>query len=77
MNRPWTDEERAIIRRMAPTKPISHVAKLIDRSYHSVRGEARKLGVQFNEHHPPHPANHPWRQPISAKGRLIATRRAG
>lgn len=77
MKRPWTDEELAIVRRLAPTKPISHVARLLDRSYNGVRGAARKLRVKFNEHHPAHAASHPWRTPISLKGRLIASRKAG
>lgn len=77
MKRPWTDAERSILKSLAPTRPISHVARLLDRSYDGVRGEARKLGVVFNDHHPPHAANHPWRRAISSKGRLIATRRAG
>lgn len=69
MKRPWSDEERTILRNLAPTRPISHVARLLDRSYDGIRGEARKLGVVFNDHHPPHAASHPWRKAIIARRR--------
>lgn len=76
MKRPWTDEELAILRRLAPTRPISHVARQLSRSIGSVRGAAQKHGIQFNNYHPPHAANHPWRRPVTRAGHELARKRA-
>ena len=57
---PWTDEERAMLRRLrANGLGLKAVAIMMGRTYHSVTRQVRYLGLQMRVEAPPKPAAEP------------------
>ena len=57
---PWTDEERAMLRRLrANGLGLKAVAVMMGRSYHSVTRQVRYLGLQMRVEAPPKRAPEP------------------
>jgi hypothetical protein len=44
---PWTDEERAMLRRLRQRLGLKAVATMMGRTYHSVTRQVRYLGLQM------------------------------
>lgn len=45
----WTEEEEAILLKLAPTKTSAEIAEVLERTKDGVRGRARKLGISLQK----------------------------
>lgn len=53
--RPWTNDEIALLGKVASTQTVRHVADLLERSRPSVKWKIAELGIKFRKYGEAHP----------------------